>query len=85
MPVGIIKALHEHGKEVHKDYSIVGFDDLVISRYSLPSLTTIRQDVFNKGAISAQTIIDMIELETTDPVNTNLPIEIIVRGSTRFL
>ncbi|MFD6207550.1 MULTISPECIES: substrate-binding domain-containing protein [unclassified Peribacillus] len=33
MAVGIIKALHEHGKGVPKDYSVVGFDDLVISRY----------------------------------------------------
>lgn len=85
LAIGIIKALHRHGKEVPKDYSIVGVDDLVISSYSLPSLTTIRQDVFNKGRISAQTIIDMIELEISDPVNITLPIELVVRESSKFI
>ncbi|MBK5441752.1 MULTISPECIES: LacI family DNA-binding transcriptional regulator [Peribacillus] len=85
LAVGIIKALLEHGKKVPKDYSIVGFDDLVISRYSIPSLTTISQNVFNKGVLSAQTILNIIEHGTSDPVSINLPIELIVRKSTSFL
>ncbi|WP_082210257.1 substrate-binding domain-containing protein [Paenibacillus durus] len=55
-------AFRENGKEVPKDYSIVGFEDLEIIRYNSPKLTTIRQDVFNKRVVSAQTIIDPIEL-----------------------
>jgi len=85
LAMGIIKALQEHGKEVPKDYSIVGFDDLEISKISSPRLTTIRQDVFNKGVVSAQTMIDAIEQKVTEPVNITLPIELIVRDSTRRL
>jgi DNA-binding LacI/PurR family transcriptional regulator len=85
LAMGIMKALNEHGKEVPEDYSIIGFDDLAINTISSPSLTTIRQDVFNKGAVSAQTIIDAIEQKITDPQKITLPIELIVRKSTRFL
>ncbi|AKG37253.1 LacI family DNA-binding transcriptional regulator [Paenibacillus durus] len=85
LAVGIIQAFRENGKEVPKDYSIVGFDDLEISRYISPKLTTIRQDVFNKGVVSAQTIIDAIEQNGSHPVKLTLPIELIVRESTRSI
>ncbi|MED4784896.1 LacI family DNA-binding transcriptional regulator [Brevibacillus choshinensis] len=85
LAMGIIKALQERGKEIPKDYSIVGFDDLAINMISTPGLTTIRQDVFNKGVVSAQTIIDSIEQRITVPVNVTLPIELVVRESTRCL
>jgi DNA-binding LacI/PurR family transcriptional regulator len=84
LAVGIMKALQEHGKKVPEDYSIVGFDDLVISRYSLPSLTTVSQNVFNKGVLSAQTMLDIIEQGTSGP-SINLPLELIIRKSTSFI
>lgn len=82
LAVGIIKALQEHGKKIPEDYAIVGFDDLVISRYSLPSLTTVGQNVFNKGVLSAQTMLSIIEQQTSNSTNIDLPIELIVRKST---
>jgi DNA-binding LacI/PurR family transcriptional regulator len=82
LALGIIKALAEHGKQVPHDYSVVGFDDLMISSYASPSLTTIRQDVFNKGALSARTLIDAIELKATGPTTMTLPVELVVREST---
>ncbi|MED5121725.1 LacI family DNA-binding transcriptional regulator [Priestia megaterium] len=85
LAVGIIKALSEQGKEIPKDYSIVGYDDIVLSNYSLPSLTTIRQDVFNKGVICAETLINTIETKTLELKNITLPIELVVRSSTKDL
>jgi LacI family transcriptional regulator len=41
MAIGAIRALHEHGKSVPRDISVVGIDDEPISRYSIPSLTTV--------------------------------------------
>ncbi|MFP3122689.1 LacI family transcriptional regulator [Ectobacillus funiculus] len=85
LALGMIKAIHEHNKEVPHDYSIVGFDDLIISQYSSPSLTTVRQDVFNKGAIAAQTLIDTVESKQPQAQTVTLPVELAVRDSTRFL
>lgn len=38
---GIIKSLQEYEEGIPEDYTIVGFDNLIISRYSLPSLTIV--------------------------------------------
>ena len=83
--LGIIKSLTDLGISVPDDFSIVGFDDLMISRYSSPSLTTIRQDVFRKGAVAAETAIDVIEDKKGIPKLTVLPVEIVVRKSTKAI
>lgn len=41
--IGVINGLHQHGRSVPDDVSVVGFDDLEIAAYFLPSLTTVRQ------------------------------------------
>ncbi|WP_211249249.1 LacI family DNA-binding transcriptional regulator [Nocardioides aequoreus] len=44
MAIGVLHALHEAGRAVPDDLSVVGFDDLPESAYLLPALTTVRQD-----------------------------------------
>ncbi|TYR80778.1 LacI family transcriptional regulator [Priestia megaterium] len=82
LALGIMKALQEGGKRIPDDYSIVGFDDLTFSSYSSPSLTTVRQDVFNKGVVAATAIIQAIESHATTLQHINLSVELIVRNST---
>jgi LacI family transcriptional regulator len=79
---GIMKALTDNGIKVPDDISIVGFDDLMISRYTSPSLTTIRQDVFRKGAVSAQIAIEAIENNDIEIKEIMLPVELVIRDST---
>lgn len=80
--LGIMKSANDHGVKIPEDISIVGFDDLMISRYSSPSLTTIRQDVFRKGAVAAETAIHVIENEDVKSEEIMLSVELVVRGST---
>lgn len=82
LALGVIKGLREEGKSVPGDCSVVGFDDLIISTYASPSLTTIRQDVYHKGVLSAKTLIDAIELQETKPLTITLPVELVIREST---
>ncbi|MBM7605066.1 LacI family transcriptional regulator [Metabacillus crassostreae] len=81
--LGIIKSLNDHGIKVPDDFSIVGFDDLMISKYSSPSLTTIRQDVFKKGALSAELAIKAIETNKVEAKEIMLPVELVIRSSTK--
>jgi LacI family transcriptional regulator len=83
LALGMMKALKECGVEVPQDCSVIGFDDLMISTYASPSLTTIRQDVFNKGATAAQTLIDAIEGQIQTAETITLPVELVVRTSTK--
>ena len=49
MALGLISALHEAGRSVPDDISVVGFDDIPEAGYFLPPLTTIRQDFAEVG------------------------------------
>ena len=49
MALGLIAALHEAGRRVPEDVSVVGFDDLPESAYFAPPLTTVRQDFGELG------------------------------------
>jgi DNA-binding LacI/PurR family transcriptional regulator len=42
--VGLLRALHELGRVVPRDVSVVGFDDVPDAAYLIPPLTTVRQD-----------------------------------------
>lgn len=44
LALGILRALHERGRRVPEDISLVGFDDVPEAAYFIPPLTTIRQD-----------------------------------------
>ena len=45
MALGAVRALQDHGLRVPQDISVTGYDGLDIGRYSVPRLTTIRQNV----------------------------------------
>lgn len=61
MAFGVAKAIQEKGLRIPEDISVTGFDDLVLSRYSQPSLTTIRQDFMEIGRLSAVLLQDLKE------------------------
>ena len=52
MAMGAIRALRDAGKRVPEDVSVVGFDGLAIGEYTVPRLSTIRQDVAQLAARS---------------------------------
>ncbi|MDG5753710.1 LacI family DNA-binding transcriptional regulator [Ectobacillus antri] len=79
--LGIMKALQDRGKKVPTDIAVVGFDDLTVSSYTSPELSTVRQDVFHKGSLSAQTLIDVITDRPQETKHIELPVELVVRES----
>ena len=44
LALGILRALHERGRRVPDDLSVVGFDDVPEAGYFIPPLTTVRPD-----------------------------------------
>lgn len=81
--IGAIKAIQEAGFNVPEDFSIIGFDDLQISKYVYPRLTTIKQDTYLIGEKAATLLMDMMKYpnKTVSPVI--LPTELIIRDSCR--
>lgn len=61
MTVGALRALHEHGLKVPEDMAIVGFDDIEISAYLNPPLTTVRAHTEQMGRAAVQLLLERIE------------------------
>jgi DNA-binding LacI/PurR family transcriptional regulator len=61
MALGMIRALHEAGRRVPHDVSVVGFDDVPEAEYYLPPLTTIRQDFVELGRQSLNLLLAQVE------------------------
>lgn len=80
--MGIMKTMHQFGKVIPDDLSVIGFDDLSICQYTFPALTTIRQDIYRKGVEAARILIKKIDGELEMGSQT-LPVELIVRDTTR--
>lgn len=75
--LGAIRALQRFGRAVPRDVSVVGYDDMLLSRLSTPSLTTIRQDTREAGRLLVGGILDPLSQTGFD----RLPTELIVRES----
>ena len=59
--VGAIRALRDLGKTVPEDVSVVGFDGVDITRFTLPRLTTVEQPVEEIARRSVNLLLDMME------------------------
>ena len=77
---GAIRAAEDLGLSVPEDVSIVGFDDSSLAPLSRPPLTTVRQDVAEKGRRAVGTLIARMAGE--QPPDVLLPTELVVREST---
>jgi DNA-binding LacI/PurR family transcriptional regulator len=80
--IGAMRAFQEAGCRVPEDISVVGFDDISLASFSIPSLTTVRQPLIKMGRIAAQTIVDRIEERANFIPEIAVEPELIVRGTT---
>ncbi len=58
---GAIKAASNNGLRVPEDIAICGMDDSMISKYTIPSLTTLKFSPFRLGKKAAEMILDRLE------------------------
>lgn len=82
MAYGARLALHRAGLRVPEDVSLLGFDDLPHSAFTLPPLTSVRQSVYEIGTSAAKAMFDM--LSKINPPSRLVEAELVVRESTRM-
>ena len=83
MAMGAMWAAGEVGLRVPEDLSIVGFDDLNVSRHSNPPLTTVHQPIRQKGEEAARLLLRMIAHPDMErPEHKTLETRLMIRGST---
>ena len=81
MAYGAMLALSEAGLDIPGDISLLGFDDLPHSAYTVPPLTTISQPVNRIGAMAASTVLAM-SAGFTQTVDQSVAASIVARKST---
>lgn len=84
MAIGALKAIDSSKYRVPTDISIAGFDDIELSRYSIPSITTIHQPISEMAEIGADMLIKMINNVPISNEEQHISIEpkLIIRDST---
>jgi DNA-binding LacI/PurR family transcriptional regulator len=75
--IEVIQIAKEMGLTIPEDFSVVGFDNIHLSTFVEPKLTTISQDFERMGYLAAQQLITAIENQQQD-LSKNLPKENIV-------
>ena len=60
MAMGVFSEASRAGLTLPRDLSIVGYDDIFISRYMTPPLTTVHQPKSKLGALAVDTLLDRI-------------------------
>jgi DNA-binding LacI/PurR family transcriptional regulator len=79
--IGAIEQAATRGVKVPDDISVVGFDDLFLSRFVRPSLTTVRQPIKQMGREVFDTVIAAIEGKLKEDRDIVFDPELIIRES----
>jgi LacI family transcriptional regulator len=80
--LGVYEAARQRGLRIPEDLSVVGFDDLPVSRWLSPPLTTVRQPLAEMGRAAADMLGTVIEGLQLSSRRMELATELVVRGST---
>lgn len=81
MAFGVIDQIKSSGLSVPKDIAIIGFDNIEVSKFTKPSLTTIAQPMYKIGKSSVDVLMGLISKKYSPPVRKTLDTELIIRES----
>lgn len=83
MAVGCLSAFNQAGVKVPGEIALAGFDDIPLSRYVQPALTTVRVNIAELGGRAMNALSDAIAMDAPAAQQTSLRPELIVRESSR--
>jgi len=81
MAIGLLGALVAGGVRVPEDIALAGFDDIPISRYVSPALTTMRVPIAAMGGQALEALAQVLERNAPDVTTTVMPVQLVVRRS----
>jgi LacI family transcriptional regulator len=83
MAVGVLSALQESGLEVPGDVSVAGFDDIPMSRYLNPPLTSVHVPISDLGAVAVGRLLELMQRDGPVPARAEtIPTTLVERRST---
>ncbi len=82
MAIGAIQAARKLGRQVPRQLSVIGVDDIPLASYFDPALTTMRQDIIRIGSEATRLLIEEIENPDLAKRNVSIKADLVVRNST---
>lgn len=80
--IGIMEGVRLRGLRIPTDISIVGYDNLAVSTYTMPKLTTISQDVIKKAETAMELLLEKLRTGHVEQPHAQLDVELMERQST---
>lgn len=80
--LGALNALAEKNIKVPDDVKLIGFDNISISKYSFPAISTVNQDKKRLGEEASRALLRLIKKEGGGKLNIVLPVSIVKRQTT---
>lgn len=84
MAIGALRALHERGVQVPEQMTIIGFDDIEVSAFVNPPLTTVKVYMEQIGKTAVQLLLERVEGREV-PLHVIINTTLIVRESSGSL
>lgn len=86
MAIGVIRAIHQSGLFVPDDISVISFDDIEMSTYINPTLTTFHVPKKEIGRLAVKMLLDQINGNNPGfPLKVMVPAELIERESVKMI
>ncbi len=79
--VGAMKALRENNLRVPEDVAIVGYNNIDVSNFTIPTLTSVSTPIHDLGVKSAELLLKLVKREEVARDKIILPSQLIVRES----
>lgn len=83
MAHGAYKAIQEFGLQIPEDLSVVSFDDIEMSEFMSPALTTVRVHKEELGRTAVKLLLQRMEGSLPLPMTSCLPTELMIRNSSK--
>jgi LacI family transcriptional regulator len=81
MVIGALRAIARIGLRCPQDIALIGFDDFEWSSVTHPSLTTVRQPIYEIGQRAAQLLFERLQKRDKEPSEVRLRPQLIIRES----
>ncbi|MEO1289856.1 MAG: LacI family DNA-binding transcriptional regulator, partial [Chloroflexota bacterium] len=81
MAFGAMTAIQESGLKVPDDVAVIGYDGILLARYTSPSLTTVEAPNIEQGKLAAKMLLDIIDNKPIESRHITLTPELIIRDS----
>lgn len=85
LALGAVNCIHRYGYQIPDDFSVVGFDNVLLSGHSSINLTTVNQPAFEIGVKATEILCKKIKVPSKKNLYYLLESSFIIRGSCQSL